>query len=228
MLRKEVIAKLVDNILMAKQAGTMVVAVTGITASGKSTLANEICDGLAAKGCDAFRATIDDFHHPLASRYASKKESWLAYFEDAHNYEAMVERLLAPLNQKGDKYYINGSLDLAKDIPIDPAPQKADDSTFCIVDGTFLLKPQLDKYWTYRVYVKTDFEIARRRGVERDFEFLGGRAAAEKRFIERYHKASKHYLDSVKPEEKANAVVINDDVDNPGLVLATTPRENPL
>ena len=197
----------------------MLVAITGVTASGKSTLSNELCQELQRTGHNAIRSSIDNFHNPSSIRHASKKPSWQAYYEDAHDYTAMVERFLAPLSKGGNNNYQNGSLDLENDVAINPQPQTASNNSIFIVDGSFLLKPQLNGFWHYRIFVKTDFDVARGRGVARDSSALGGPEQTEQKFIERYHKASQHYLETVQPGSQANAIVVNNDLLEPELIF---------
>ena len=51
------------------------VAIDGRTASGKTTLADEIASLIRGKGCPVIRTSIDGFHRPKAERYARGRHS---------------------------------------------------------------------------------------------------------------------------------------------------------
>ena len=64
------------------------------------------------------------------------------------------------------------------------------------------------------IYLKTDFEIALLRGVNRDAEHLGSVEAAVEKFNTRYHKASKIHIAENSPEEVADIVIDNADFED--------------
>ncbi len=49
------------------------VGVSGITASGKTTFANEVAEEIKNEGYAVTRASIDDFHNPKVIRYTQGK-----------------------------------------------------------------------------------------------------------------------------------------------------------
>lgn len=219
MKRQQLLSLLVDDIVSRKTDIPFMVAVSGITASGKSTLASEIYNELVHRGHNTIRASIDNFHQPASVRHSPAKESWRAYYEDAHNYAAVVNRLLIPLSKDGNRLYQLQSHDLHEDVPVDEAPQRAPEDASCIMDGTFLLKPALNAFWCYRVFVDTDFTVARARGVQRDQAALGGLEVADERYKNRYHKACEIYLAEVQPAGIVQAIVSNNDIEHPELKI---------
>jgi uridine kinase len=219
MTRSQVINTLVDSIEAIEVSQPKLIAVSGITASGKSTLASEVYQCLTERGHETIRASIDDFHHCSQDRNNQDKPSWQAYYENAHDYESLLGRLIRPLADGGDRRFQLGSLDLAKDIAIDPSFQTAGDNAYMVIDGTFLFKPTLNPFWHYRIFVDTDFEVARARGVKRDSPNLGGEAATEQKYLQRYHKASEVYLREVNPAGLAQAIVKNNNVEAPQITF---------
>ncbi|WP_163100014.1 hypothetical protein [Peribacillus alkalitolerans] len=215
MNRKKLISDLVDRILDVKGTHPIKVGVSGITASGKTTLANEIAEEILVRKKNAIRASIDYFHNPRAIRYKQGKDSAIGYYEDAHDYEAFREKLLLPLCPGGNLYYHTVSLDLATDKYVRTEPKRATKDMVFIIDGTFLFKKDLIKLYDFKIFVKTDFEIARNRGALREQHNFGGYDKAESIFINRYHAASKLYIDQHLPERIADIVINNNDFDDP-------------
>ncbi|WP_306007891.1 AAA family ATPase [Bacillus sp. MMSF_3353] len=219
MNRKQRIKEIVDHILKLNLTHPTRVGVSGITASGKTTFANELAEEIKKRGLPVTRASIDDFHHQRAIRYAQGKESARGYYEDAHDYTAFKERLLNPLGPNGNLQYETISHNLITDIPVHNELLRAQPNMVLIVDGTFLLKKDVAHLFDYKIFVDTDFEIARKRGAKRETEAFGSYEKAEKIFLNRYHAACKMYIEEHNPKECADAVFRNSDLANPEVIF---------
>ncbi|WP_270606795.1 hypothetical protein [Bacillus mobilis] len=214
MNRKQRIKEIADDILKLNVTHPTRVGVSGITASGKTTFANELAEEIKERGVRVIRASIDDFHNPRAIRYAQGKESARGYYEDAHDYIAFKERLLKPLGPNGNLLYETISHNLITDMPVHNEPLLAQSNMVLIVDGTFLLKKDVVHLFDYKIFVDTDFEIARKRGAKRETEAFGSYEKAEKIFLNRYHAACKMYIDEHNPKICADVVFRNSDFDD--------------
>ncbi|MGE1033274.1 hypothetical protein ACQGS5_27215, partial [Bacillus sp. GKis3/1] len=204
MCRKQNIKEIIDRILTLKLTHPIRVGVSGITASGKTTFANELAEEIKKRGLPVTRASIDDFHNPRLIRYAQGKESAKGYYEDAHDYTAFKERLLKPLGPNGNLQYETISHNLITDIPVYNTPIFAQPNMVLIVDGTFLFKKDVAHLFDYKIFVDTDFELARKRGAKRETEAFGSYKEAEKMFLNRYHAACKMYIEEHNPKDCAD------------------------
>lgn len=184
---------------------------------------NNICKRTSGKnkkrGLPVTRASIDDFHNPRVIRYTKGKESARGYYEDAHDYTAFKERLLMPLGPNGNLQYETISHNLITDMPVHNEPLLATQNMILIVDGTFLLKKDVTHLFDYKIFVDTDFEIARKRGAKRETEAFGSYEEAEKMFLNRYHAACKMYIDEHNPKSYADVVFRNSDLANPEVIF---------
>jgi uridine kinase len=81
-----------------------------------------------------------------------------------------------------------------------------------LVDGIFLMRPELDDLWGFRVYVAVAEEESLGRGIKRDG------AEAERFYRARYLPGQRLYDSQARPRERADVVVENDDVERPRLV----------
>ncbi|WP_338247787.1 hypothetical protein [Dictyobacter halimunensis] len=79
------------------------------------------------------------------------------------------------------------------------------------MDGVFLLRSELDPLWDYRIFVQADFEVALRRAVERDQPLFGDAMAVRRRYLQRYIPGQQLYLQRDHPQERADAIVLNND-----------------
>ncbi|MGH1326697.1 hypothetical protein [Bacillus pretiosus] len=219
MNRKKRIKEIADHILKLNLTHPIRVGVSGITASGKTTFANELAEEIKKRGLPVTHASIDDFHNPRLIRYAQGKDSARGYYEDAHDYTAFKERLLKPLGSNGNLQYETISHNLKTDIPVHNEPLLAQPNMVLIVDGTFLFKKDVEHLFDYKILVDTDFEIARKRGAKRETEAFGSYEEAEKMFLNRYHAACKMYIDEHNPKSCADVVFHNSDFHDPVVVF---------
>ncbi|PFR48210.1 uridine kinase [Bacillus cereus] len=219
MNRKQRMKEIVDHIIKLNLIHPTRVGVSGITASGKTTFANELAEEIKQRELPVTRASIDNFHNPKVIRYAQGKESARGYYEDAHDYTAFKERLLKPLGLNGNLQYETISHNLITDIPVYNTPIFAQPNMVLIVDGTFLLKKDIEYLFDYKIFVDTDFEIARKRGAKRETEAFGSYEEAEKMFLSRYHAACKMYIDEHNPKECADVIFQNSDLGNPEVIF---------
>lgn len=218
MLRSELISEIANRILCIKTLHPIRVGVSGITSSGKTTLANELTEELRRRKMDVIRTSIDNFHNPRVIRYRQGKESAIGYYEDAHDYNSFKQKLLIPLGPGGNLHYQTNSLDLAKDEYVNPELKIANRDTIFIIDGTFLFKKDLSNLYDFKIFVKTDFDLARKRGAKREERAFGSYEKAEEMFLNRYHVASKLYLEQHSPQLNADVVINNNELDNPYFV----------
>src|SRR5262249_40321170 len=123
------------------------VAIDGRTASGKTTLADEIAALVRGKGRLVIRTSIDGFHRPKAERYARGRHSAEGYYYDARDLAAVRRLLLDPLGPQGNRLYRTQSFDLENDLPVEQEPQLAPADALLVVDGTFLQRPELGDGW---------------------------------------------------------------------------------
>ena len=96
------LAEIVRRILPLKYGLPTLVAVDGLTASGKTTLANELATIVRLAGRPAIRASADDFHRNDEVRHLRGRFSLEGYYEDSFDYDGLVRLLLTP-HQEGSE-----------------------------------------------------------------------------------------------------------------------------
>ncbi len=193
------------------------VAVDGITASGKTTFARELTKAVGALGRPAIHLTMDGYHHPRQHRYRQGRQSAVGYYEDAYDFEALLNNVLLPLGPVGNRLYRERIIDLTADEPVDEPRKQAPIAAVLIVDGSFLQRPEVACHWDHRIFIDTCFEVALARGIARDAPLLGGVDMVRTAYQDRYHAAARLYINAVDPAALATIVVDNDDFDNPKL-----------
>lgn len=199
-------------------------AVDGVGAAGKTVLADEIAEALDRSGRPVIRAGVDGFHHPREVRHRLGPLSPRGYYRDSFDYTAVVSCLLWPLGPGGSLRYRTAAYDFRIDAPVDAPELSAPPDAVLLFDGIFLLRPELERHWDFRIFVDASFDVTLNRALTRDVELFGTPDAVRERYLKRYIPGEEMYLREARPREHADAVVANDDPADPGLVWR---REEP-
>jgi len=213
-------------ILQIERPHPLRVAIDGIQAAGKTILADALVSSLEAHRRPVLRASIDGFHRPQAERYRQGDDSPTGYYEDAFDYDTLIDALLVPLGPGGDRWCRLESFDLRADTQLHAAPRHVSAHTVLLLDGVFLLRPELNAHWDYRILVHTDFEVALQRAINRDQHLLGSPQVVEERTQRRYFPAQRMYHDSAQPDQLADVIIDNNDPDNPRIISSSRARSD--
>ncbi len=195
------------------------VAIDGIDAAGKTTLANALVDPLSKLGREVIRASIDGFHRPRRLRYARGEDSPAGYYYDSFDYDAVILNLLKPLGPDGDRLYRTSAFDHTTDTAHETEIMSASENAILLFDGVFLLRSELNRLWDFRIFVNVSFEEAINRAVRRDSIRLGGEADARLRYEKRYYPGQRIYIEECNPLSLADVIVENGDQMAPALIV---------
>ncbi|MBD9597685.1 uridylate kinase [Ensifer sp. ENS05] len=191
------------------------VAVDGRTASGKTTIANELAATLSDRGLSVLRLSIDGFHKPRAERYKQSRTSPTGYLDDARDWEAIRRLMLEPLGPGGNRVYRSKILDLETDQRVQEPSMVAEADAVVIVDGSFLRRHELRGCFECVMLVDVSRENSILRGAARDAGMLGDYASALSIFEERYARAYDIYLERLDGGEAPDVTIDNNDFAKP-------------
>ncbi len=211
-------------ILRVERPHPVRVAIDGPDAAGKTILADEIAPLIERSGRPVIRASVDGFHRPRAQRYARGTESPHGYFHDSFDYPTLRAALLDPLGPGGNLTFRRRIFDHRTDEPVAAPAESAPPNAVLVFDGVFLLRRELIDLWDFTVFVAVPFAETQRRAVARDAATLGGEEAARYRYAVRYVPGQRLYFAQARPQDKADAVVDNEDPDRPALRVGASPR----
>ena len=136
----------------------------------------------------AVRISVDDFHRPEAERHA---------------------------RGRGPESYYHDTFDLPG---VREALGRVDAQAVAIVDGVFLLRPELADLWDLTIFLAVDRAVALERAIVRDAARMNGVEAARARYASRYVPGETLYLEAVDPETRADIVVDTIDPRRPRLI----------
>lgn len=123
--------------------------------------------------------------------------------------------LLDPLGPGGDRKYSSARIDPLTQARVDDAFGAAADDAILLADAVFLFRPELNDLWDFRIFVDIGFDLALKRGANRDREWEDSREAAEELYRTRYIPSERLYTCEVDPKRCADVIVDNRDLANP-------------
>jgi uridine kinase len=194
------------------------VAIDGVGASGKTSLADELAARLAGSGREIIRAGVDGFHNPPSIRHRRGADSPEGYYEDSFDHGAIWRCLVGPLGEGGDRVYRRAVYDFRSEQKVEEPPRVASENAILLFDGVFLLRPELKSWWDFSVFVDAGFDTTLRRALSRDIGLFGSREGVRRRYETRYIPGETIYLEFARPRRVADAVFENDDPKRPRLL----------
>ena len=211
--RVTILRELANLIAGVQRQHPLRVAIDGTSAAGKTMLADELASLLAGRR-PLIRASVDDFHNPREVRYRRGRLSPEGYYFDSFDYEALKAELLQPLGPGGNRCYRSGIRDVHNDEPLNRPQLSARSDAIVLVDGIFLMRPEIDEFWDLRLFVQVTEGAARERWLARDSAWMGEAEVIE-RYEKRYIPGERLYLDLARPEFAADIVLNNTDLAYP-------------
>ena len=209
--RRDVLHALAEELLQHYSHGRVVVAIDGADGAGKTVFADDLATELRSLGHEVFRASMDDFHQPRALRWAKGRDSAEGFYEDSFNYSAFRRALLGPFRMAGSTGFQLRFFDLKRDVPFDAEWATGPADAILIVDGLFLLRPELAGTWNFSVWLDAPAEVRRARMIARD----GSHPEPDEPRAQRYLGAQELYQREASPRTAASAIIDNTDYDHP-------------
>ena len=158
MRREDLLAYLTNEIVGRKSEDRPLrVAIDGRGASGKTALADELASTIRFGNplLEILRPSVDGFHHSRERRYRQGEYSASGYYEDAYDYQTLIDHLLEPLSGTTFPVFCRQvSRDVRTDMADSAAPASVSANAILLFDGLFLFRRELNSYWDFRVLLE--------------------------------------------------------------------------
>lgn len=211
-LRRDVVVSVADELLHNYPKGRVIIVVDGPTAAGKTTFADDLAVALRATKHAVFRASIDDFLRPRAERWRQGRESAAGRYDDSYDYSVLRRVLVEPFKLGGSTGFVTAAFDSERDVPIEPKWLTGPPDAILVIDGSYLLRPELRGLWNASVWLDAGDSV--RGGRMADRGILNGTPRAD-----RYEDAFALY-EKTRPRAAATITVDNTDADHPRRVFS--------
>lgn len=214
--RRTVLERVAGRVLEAPSRFVLRVAIDGVDGAGKTCFADELAALLGSSGREVIRASVDGFHHPRSVRYRLGRGSPEGFYRDSYDYEALRACLLEPLGPGGSGRYRTASYDVEAETPVTVPEAQARPGAVLLIDGIFLHRPELRRYWDVSVWLEVSFDVSVPRGARRGTGY--GSPDPEAESNRRYVGGQTRYLAECDPQARATFVVDNNDLAAPYLI----------
>ncbi len=223
---KSVLDETVHAIHSLKARHPVRVGIDGVSASGKTTFADQLVEPLRKLGRTVIRASIDGFHNPPETRYRQGESCPIGYLEDSFDKQAVIENILYPLGPSGSLNYRDSLFDFVSNRKTQAQLRQSEAEAILIFEGVLLFCDQLAPHFDFRIFVDTSFDTVIERALKRDRSRLGGKQSTLAKYNQRYIPGQKEYLKRHAPREQANLVIDNNDYRQPR-IIARRPIKQP-
>lgn len=195
----------------------VLVGIDGADGSGKTIFADELAETLRDRmpGRPVVRASVDDFHHPRAHRYAEGRTGRTVW-ERSFDLEALRRELLDPWRAGPGSSYHERWHDLETDAYVDQPTATVPADGVLVVDCLFAQRVELRDVWDLVVWLECPDDVRVARMVERD----GRPGASDHPDQQRYLDAQAIYRAECRPRDRAGLVVDNADWGSPRIDLS--------
>lgn len=180
-----------------KQGERLIVAIDGLSRSGKTTLVKKLGNLLKNMDRSYYILHIDDFITERSKRYNTGNDEWYEYYTlqwDVHWLEKHLFNKLPGSTILSLPFYDSETdRQVLKEVAIGNA-------SVIIVEGVFLLREQWRNAFNYAVYLDCP----------RDVRFSRESSPTQKnlqKFEQRYWKAEDFYLATESPKDKADLII---------------------
>jgi len=187
---------------------SMIVAVSGIDASGKGYVTERLVTALAATGLNAVCLSVDDWYDPRWTREHGRSPE--RFYRHGFRFDELFERLVVPL-----KRHRSVRLD---DVRVDEAPSSRRNRAYeyrdvdvVVLEGIYLLKIAFRQHYDMSIWVRCSFEKALVRALRRRQEGLSFDETVNV-YRAVYFPAQLIHLAVDDPENAADIILDNDGV----------------
>jgi uridine kinase len=186
----EAVARVVERLTPPPNARLTLVAIDGMGASGKSTLAAALARALPGR-----LAVVhgDDFYGPEGRdwRSWSPQQGYEGYFDHIRLEEQVLQPLIRGEPARFQRYDWSTN-ELAEWVEVAP-------NGLVLVEGVYLLRARLRQFWDLSIYVHTP----RRTRLSRAYE----RGENDSGWIEKWSAAEDYYEAAEAPAQSADLIV---------------------
>lgn len=219
MSKKKLLEQIANNILRLKKNTPILVCIDGVDGAGKTYFAKDLAVRFKSSDQEIILCSVDNFHNPKNIRYRKGKNSAEGFYRDSYNYDVFKQNLLEPF-LLGQGEYVSEVFDVDLNQTIHSQPQEVPSKSILIVEGIFLQRQELNKYWDVKIFLDVDFKITLQRNINRgtDQERIGSAEKITERYNARYMPGQEIYIREADPRSNADIVIDNNDFQNPKIV----------
>lgn len=201
--KKDQLATIVAEIEHNYRHGRTLVAVDGRHGSGQREFADDLAQSMIALGPKIFRASMTDFYLPRSARPSVGEQSGDLLYRQSFDYSLLRRVLIDPFHTGGSTGFVLTGFDVDRDQPVfQPKWMSAGPDAILIMDGVYLLRPELAGAWNYSIWLSVP----------------PSDSTDPSSILEA--KSDEVYIRDADPSTRANTIIDNQDPEHPRRIFA--------
>lgn len=214
--RQDLISSIASH--LSSQQNLAVIAITGLDASGKTSIADELAQQIRSTARPVVKISIDDFYNPRRL-WQTTHEPAQAWYKNGYNYADFIQDVMIPLrnarkNATSAKIPLK-IFDRVKDEPLPKEMVEVPARALVIVEGIFLMRSELKDSFDRTVFVHAPLDTLMARSIQRDTGRLGTAEDVFNVLRDTYLGAHRFYMQESCPITTADVFIDNTDFTNP-------------
>ena len=193
------IMKLLKRIPKVERGQKIILAIDGLSRSGKTTFVRNIEQHMREKNNSVYIFHIDDYIVERKRRYNTGYEEWYEYYNLQWDVEMLKDSLFKKLKESNELRLL--TYDCCSDTQRFHTV-KIPDTCLIIIEGVFLQRKEWRNFYDFVVYL----DCSREKRLNRESDETQKNI---EKFEKRYWKAEDYYLTSVSPMRQADLVIRN-------------------
>ncbi|MFZ2975887.1 MAG: hypothetical protein WA055_04670 [Candidatus Moraniibacteriota bacterium] len=216
----ELVSSLTKRIsILSKNKAIFIVGITGIDASGKSKLSENISEKLINDGKNVLTVSGDSFQFPREYKENFIEKTWaIQHVKRTINFQSMTDKFLAPISQKPESIILDAinydsGEKISKIVPLKYP-------LIVVVESIYLFQEPMLKYLDYKIFLEIDQATAllRAKTRPRDLLLYGDEDGIEKKYTKKNFSGYLFFDKIVQPKQYADVIINNNDWENPEIV----------
>ncbi len=184
----------------------LIIGISGVDGSGKSTFATQLTQALASENVVATQIDLDDFLQPKEIRHC-REDQVTGYFEDNFDYSSLVNRVLLPAREETSFKATLPTLELETDQVLE-RDFKFIGPGVLIIEGVFLFRKELREHFDLKIWLDISFEDAMNRVLQRQRDQrYGDINAIRARYEERFFPTQRFHIKRDDPASTADLII---------------------
>ncbi|MFK8034891.1 MAG: AAA family ATPase [Hyphomicrobiales bacterium] len=205
-MNTEEIIEQIDRRFRHASEKNLIVGVSGIDGSGKSTVSNQLESALSGRGIATAQINLDDFLNPKEIRHKNPNQIE-GYFQDNFDFESLVTKVLEPARRSASFNCKVPVLTLETD-QISDREFTFSGPGVLIIEGVFLFKKEMRDLFDFKIWLQIEFEQAMNRVLKRTRDKrYGNPEAIRARYEERFFPTQRFHLERDNPCEAADITI---------------------
>lgn len=154
--RRDTMRAVANQLLQNYPRGRVVVGIDGPNPTTRVPFADDLAAELRSLGHDTFRASLADFQQPRSHRETRGAETAAGLYEHGYDYSGFRRVLLGPFRLAGSTGFSTAFFDAERNVTFESKWQTGPADAVLVVDGPYLLRPELRGIWNFTVRLDSE------------------------------------------------------------------------